>query len=196
MAQGIPAPGCEIRSFRDGAPPEVGGGGFAELIQRKSQRVEMCSNRAMPVRFNTRSDRGRHAIAARLHGLVRGGLQALLLVFAIAQTVSPLLHAHFSDEIEGSSGVHIHFGVSSPAPWLEAFATSEMRDFDARILSAPAAHVRDEPIRLFDLPAVVGPQYLASKAASGGAVARFVPVPTTAAQPFPKPLPLAPPASA
>lgn len=121
-------------------------------------------------------------------------LQALVLFFAIAQTVAPLLHAHFADGSGGPSGVHIHFGASVPLAAPHP-AISEIRDLEARIVATPAAHVRDETLRLFDLPAIDA-TVIVCCAGQTKAAARFVVAPTTAAQPFPKPLPLAPPASA
>ncbi|HQR52151.1 MAG TPA: hypothetical protein PLZ79_02695 [Burkholderiales bacterium] len=132
-------------------------------------------------------------MSAAVH--VKRGLQALVLLFAIAQTVAPLLHAHFADGSAGPSGVHIHLGLSVPFAANHHTVTTEIRDFEARVVSTPDAHVGDDVLRLLDLPAIDG-AVVASCSGRTTEAERFVCVQPTAAQPFPKPLPLAPPASA
>lgn len=140
-------------------------------------------------------DREAGMSAARLQMFLRRGLQALALFFAIAQTAAPLLHAHFADGGAGDSGVHIHLGMTLPLPG-DHIRTSEIRDFEARILTAPDSYFKDEPLHVLDLPAVGSTDVSARDEGRTEARACFVAVPTTAAQLFPKPLPLAPPASA
>ncbi len=114
---------------------------------------------------------------------LRRSLQALVLFFAIAQTVAPLLHAHFSGGSAGPSGVHIHLGVSIPAASHHAGAR-EIRDFEARIVSTPDAYLRDEEaLRLLDLPAIADTASPTCTVRTSQAE-RFVCVPTTAAQPL------------
>ena len=146
----------------------------------------------MSVRSEHRETR---VAAARLQRVLRRGLQTLLLFFALAQTAAPLLHAHFSDGGAGDSGVHIHLGMSMPLPAGDHAPTSDIRDFEARILTAPDAYFKDEPLHVLDLPAVGGAYFSTCDEGRADAPARFVSVPTTAAHRFPKPLPLAPPAS-
>jgi hypothetical protein len=141
-------------------------------------------------------DREASMTAMRLRGVLCRGLQALALFFAIAQTAAPLLHAHFSDGGAGDSGVHIHLGMTLPPPGGDHIRTREIRDFEARILTAPDEYFKDEPLHVLDLPAVGSADFSTRDAGRPEASARFVSVPRTAAQPFPKPLPLAPPASA
>jgi hypothetical protein len=123
-------------------------------------------------------------------------LQTVVLFFALAQTAAPLLHAHFSDDSTGGSGIHIHLGVSMPSIASDPARTRDIRDFAARILTAPVAHFKDEPLDVFDLPLVGGTDFSTRDEGWPDAPARFVSVPGSTAQPFPKPLPLAPPASA
>jgi hypothetical protein len=122
-------------------------------------------------------------------------MQALVLFFAIAQAAAPLLHTHFSDGGAGDSGFHIHLGMSVPLPAGDYAPASAIRDFDSRILTAPDAYFKDEPLHLFDLSAVGSPDSSTRDERRTDTPTRFVSAPTTA-QPFPKPLPLAPPASA
>jgi hypothetical protein len=124
---------------------------------------------------------------------MRRGLQALVLFFTIAQIAAPLLHAHFSDGSQGVSGVHIHVGTSATRVADRHGAASEIRDFEARILSAPEGFFRDEPLCVLDLPAVGGSECSIPSQEGAHPAVQFVPVLATAAQPFPKPLPLAPP---
>ena len=134
--------------------------------------------------------------AARLQGVLRRGLQALVLFFALAQTAAPLLHAHFTDDSADGSGIHIHLGMSVPLSAGDHVQTSEIHDFEARILTAPEAYFKDELLHVLDRSAVVGADRSTRDTGRVEGPARFVAVPTAAAQPFPKPLPLAPPASA
>jgi hypothetical protein len=133
---------------------------------------------------------------ARLRYGLRRALQALLLFFAVAQAAAPLLHTHFADGSAGDSGVHIHLGMSVPVAADRHPPTREIRDFEARILTAPDAHFKDEPFHLLDLPTVRGICFSTCDEPRADVPARFVAVPASAAHPFPKPLPLAPPASA
>jgi hypothetical protein len=132
-------------------------------------------------------------VMGRLQRALRGGLQALMFFFTIAQSAAPLLHAHFSDGSAGVSGVHIHFGMSVTGN--HAFS-SELRDLEARILSAPDAYFRDEVLRVLETPALVEALISIRSTPQASARAGFASIPTRAPQPFPKPLPLAPPASA
>jgi hypothetical protein len=147
----------------------------------------------MSLRFESTGQSGSRA--ARWQDVLRRGVQALVLFFAVAQTATPLLHAHFSDDrAGGDAGIHIHLGVPLPAD--DHALTSDIRDFAARILSVPDAHVRDEALRVLDLPAFGVPAFPPPQSRPTEAVPRFVCVPSAAPQPFPKPLPLAPPAPA
>jgi hypothetical protein len=126
---------------------------------------------------------------------LRQCLQALVLFLAIAQAVAPLLHAHFADGSAGPSGVHIHFGLSVPLAAGGHAVPIEVRDFEARIVSTPYAYLRDEALRVLDLPAL-GAAAVSACSEQTLAAGRFVCVPATVIPFFPKPLPLAPPASA
>jgi hypothetical protein len=135
-------------------------------------------------------------VTERLQRILRRGTQALVLLFALAQTIAPLLHAHFSDGSGGDSGVHIHLAVSIPATSDDHGSASEIRDFEARILSVPDEYFRDEALRVLDLPPIGGTHVSHRDAERRIDRLRFACVPATAAQPFLKPLPLAPPAPA
>jgi hypothetical protein len=126
---------------------------------------------------------------------LRQSLQALVLFLAVAQAVAPLLHAHFADGSEGPSGVHIHLGLSVPFAVGGHAITAEVRDFEARIVSTPEAYLRDEGLRVLDLPAL-GTAALSMYSEQALTAGCFVCVPATVTPLFPKPLPLAPPASA
>lgn len=134
-------------------------------------------------------------VAERLQ-ILRRGVQALVLFFALAQSVAPLLHAHFSDGSSGDHGVHIHLPVAVPGTAGDHGIASEIHDFEARILSTPDGHVRDEVLRVLDLPAIGATHVSQRDSERRIAPPRFACMPATAAQPFPKPLPLAPPAPA
>lgn len=120
----------------------------------------------------------------------------LVLFFAIAQSAAPLMHAHFAGGGARDSGVHIHLGTSLPPASGDHGIANEIRDFEARILSAPDEYFKDEALRVLDLPAIGGANASNRHAQPMAPLARFVCVPTTAPQLFPKPLPLAPPVSA
>lgn len=132
--------------------------------------------------------------AERLRCMLRSGMQAVVLFFALAQSVAPLLHAHFSDSSGGDSGVHIHLAVAVPATSGDHGRASEIRDFEARILAAPDEYFRDEVLRVLDLPTIGTAHVSHRDPERRNSPPRFACVPATAAQPFPKPLPLAPPA--
>lgn len=119
----------------------------------------------------------------------------LVLFFAIAQSAAPLMHAHFAGGGARDSGVHIHLGTSLPPASGDHGIANEIRDFEARILSAPDEYFKDEALRVLDLPAI-GANASNRHAQPMAPLARYVCVPTTAPQLFPKPLPLAPPVSA
>jgi hypothetical protein len=134
-------------------------------------------------------------IGERPNSLLRRALQTLVLFFAVTQMAAPLLHAHYGEGSVGAAGLHLHLESVEHSHGNWASAGSEVHDREARTLSAPVEHFRDESLRLLDLPATPGasrlrlyPQRLVAKVV-------FIPITATAAQPFPKPLPLAPPAS-
>jgi hypothetical protein len=133
---------------------------------------------------------------ARLRYGFRRTLQALALLFAVAQAAGPLLHMHFADGTAGDSGVHIHLGMSVPPAADPHPPTREIRDFEARILTAPDAYFKDEPFDVLDLPVIGDICFSTRDEPRADVPARFVAVLSSAPHPFPKPLPLAPPASA
>jgi hypothetical protein len=128
--------------------------------------------------------------------LLHRGVQTLVLLFAVTQMATPLLHVHFGDGSAGPAGVHLHMVNGDHIRPDDRAARSEIHDREARSISAPVEYFRDEPLRLLDLPAAAGAASIAWDPQRYSHAAHFIPVPATAAQPFPKPPPLAPPASA
>jgi len=133
-------------------------------------------------------------IENRFSALLHRGLQALVMLFALTQMASPLLHAHYAEGGEGATGLHLHMVNVNHLRREDGAARSEIRDPEARAVSAPVEYFRDESLRLLDLPFAPGSPLSSLDRERFVASAVFTPVPATAAQPFPKPLPHAPPA--